>query len=63
MEYVAAVDQGTTSTRVILFDSNGQPVCSHSLEHKTFRPHPGWEEHDPVGTLDKAALKWGMDLN
>lgn len=51
MEYIVAIDQGTTSTRAFLFDSDANPVCSHSLEHETFRPNPGWEEHDPVGKL------------
>lgn len=49
MEYVAAVDQGTTSTRAILFDTDVNLVCSHQLEHTTYRHHPGWEEHDPCG--------------
>lgn len=51
MEYVVALDQGTTSTRAIIFDSNANPVCSHQLEHRTIRPSPGWEEHDPLGKL------------
>jgi glycerol kinase len=44
---VAAIDQGTTSTRCILFDHDGQPVASHQLEHAQLTPRPGWVEHDP----------------
>jgi glycerol kinase len=44
---VAAIDQGTTSTRCILFDHAGQPVASHQLEHAQITPRPGWVEHDP----------------
>jgi len=46
--YVAALDQGTTSTRCILFDRAGQPVCSRQLEHRQIYPQPGWVEHDPL---------------
>lgn len=49
-EYVGAVDQGTTSTRFIVFDLDGQPVVSHQLEHKQYYPKSGWVEHDPMGT-------------
>jgi len=43
---VAAIDQGTTSSRCILFDHSGQPVASHQLEHRQITPRPGWVEHD-----------------
>jgi glycerol kinase len=43
---VAAIDQGTTSSRCILFDRRGQPVASHQLEHAQITPRPGWVEHD-----------------
>jgi glycerol kinase len=43
---VAAIDQGTTSSRCILFDHDGQPVASHQLEHRQITPRPGWVEHD-----------------
>ena len=45
---VAALDQGTTSTRCILFDQNGIPTASHQLEHQQIYPQPGWVEHDPL---------------
>ena len=47
-QYVAALDQGTTSTRCILFDAAGQPVAVDQLEHRQVLPRPGWVEHDPV---------------
>ncbi len=47
-EFIGAIDQGTTSTRFMLFDHNGTPRASHQLEHTQLCPHPGWVEHDPV---------------
>jgi glycerol kinase len=46
--YIAALDQGTTSTRCILFDHGGRPVCARQLEHRQIYPRPGWVEHDPM---------------
>jgi glycerol kinase len=46
-EYVAAIDQGTTSTRCLLIDQDGHPVAAHQLEHAQLLPRPGWVEHDP----------------
>ena len=46
--YVAAIDQGTTSTRCMLFDHAGAPVGVHQLEHKQIYPQPGRVEHDPL---------------
>src|SRR5262245_20006846 len=43
---VAAIDQGTTSSRCILFDRSGGPVAIHQLEHAQLTPRPGWVEHD-----------------
>lgn len=45
--YVAAIDQGTTGTRCMIFDRAGRPVASAYAEHRQFTPHPGWLEHDP----------------
>lgn len=47
-KYIAAIDQGTTSTRCILFDHSGNIVCSSQREHKQIYAQPGWVEHDPV---------------
>jgi glycerol kinase len=46
--YIAAVDQGTTSTRCMLFDQNGLPISHSQLEHQQIYPQPGWVEHDPL---------------
>ena len=66
-KYVGAVDQGTTSTRFMIFDHSGQVVGLHQLEHEQIYPKPGWVEHDPMeiwertqqvikGALEKAGV-------
>ncbi len=47
-KYVLALDQGTTSSRAILFDKNGNAVASAQKEFKQYFPKPGWVEHDPM---------------
>ncbi len=47
-EYVAAIDQGTTSTRFIIFDHTGDIVAVDQKEHEQIYPKPGWVEHDPL---------------
>ncbi|MCQ8773395.1 glycerol kinase GlpK [Streptomyces telluris] len=44
--YVAAIDQGTTSSRCIVFDRDGRPVGADQREHRQIFPKPGWVEHD-----------------
>jgi glycerol kinase len=44
--YILAIDQGTTSTRAILFDANAAPVASHAIELRQIYPANGWVEHD-----------------
>lgn len=51
-KYVAAIDQGTTSTRFMIFSRDGTIVGSHQLEHDQIYPSPGWVEHDPVEILN-----------
>lgn len=46
-EFILALDQGTTSSRAIVFDRNGFPVASAQKEFTQFYPKPGWVEHDP----------------
>jgi len=46
--YVAAIDQGTTSTRCILFDHAGNVASVSQKEHQQIYPKPGWVEHDPL---------------
>ncbi len=47
-KYAAAVDQGTTSTRFMVFDHGGQVVGVEQKEHEQKYPKPGWVEHDPL---------------
>src|SRR3954466_11184122 len=58
--YIAAIDQGTTSTRFIVFDAAGKVVACAQKEHKQIYPQPGWVEHDPEeiwrNTLEVIAL-------
>ncbi len=67
-KYAAAVDQGTTSTRFMIFDHSGQPVAVQQLEHEQIYPRAGWVEHNPMeiwartqdvikGALEKAKIK------
>jgi glycerol kinase len=71
MKYVLALDQGTTSSRAIVFDEHGQPRAVAQKEFRQFFPQPGWVEHDPEeiwrsqvacarGALKKAKLAPGM---
>src|SRR3982750_1839912 len=66
-QYAAAVDQGTTSTRFMVFDHGGQVVALDQKEHEQIYPRPGWVEHDPkeiwqrseeviAGALQKAGI-------
>ena len=47
-EYAGAIDQGTTSTRFMVFDSGGHVVSIAQKEHEQIYPRPGWVEHDPM---------------
>ncbi|HEY3596708.1 MAG TPA: glycerol kinase GlpK [Paraburkholderia sp.] len=46
-QYILALDQGTTSSRAMLFDRNGNVVSTAQKEFEQFYPRPGWVEHDP----------------
>jgi len=52
MKYLIALDQGTTSSRAIVFDENGRTMASHAIEFKQHYPQPGWVEHDPDDILN-----------
>ncbi|MFZ0121642.1 MAG: glycerol kinase GlpK [Pseudonocardiaceae bacterium] len=58
-QYVAAIDQGTTSTRCMIFDHDGRIVSADQREHRQHYPQAGWVEHDPLeiwaNTRDVAA--------
>ena len=73
MGYIGALDQGTSSTRCIIFNQSGQIVGQEQLEHSQILPQAGWVEHDGTeiwracisvitGALKKAGIK-GSDLN
>ena len=47
-QYVGAVDQGTTSTRFMVFNRDGREIARHQVEHDQILPKPGWVEHDPL---------------
>jgi glycerol kinase len=50
-DYVGAIDQGTTSTRFMVFDRAGRAVAIAQREHEQIFPQPGWVEHDPLEIL------------
>ncbi len=50
-KYVGAIDQGTTSTRFMVFDHSGAVVAADQREHEQIYPRPGWVEHDPMEIL------------
>lgn len=52
MKYIIALDQGTTSSRAILFNEQGKIVLSKNKEFKQIYPKPGWVEHDPMDILN-----------
>ncbi|MBC7279286.1 glycerol kinase GlpK [Nocardioides sp.] len=54
-DYVAAVDQGTTSTRCMIFDHGGNEVARHQLEHEQIMPRAGWVEHNPVEIWERTS--------
>src|SRR5574340_1675892 len=55
MAFVLALDQGTTSSRAILFDAAGRPVASAQKEFRQIFPQPGWVEHDPCEIWESQA--------
>ena len=53
--FIGAIDQGTTSTRFIVFDRAGGTIASAQREHRQIFPEPGWVEHDPLEIRDNTA--------
>lgn len=47
-DFIGAIDQGTTSSRFLIFSKNGEPVAMHQMEFKQIYPNSGWHEHDPL---------------
>src|SRR5215203_1100946 len=62
-KYVGALDQGTTSTRFMIFDHAGGVVAIHQKEHEQIYPKPGWVEHDPaeIWSRTQEVVKGGLD--
>ena len=54
-DFVGAIDQGTTSSRFIVFDRLGNIVAMAQREHRQIFPQPGWVEHDPIEIRDNVA--------
>jgi glycerol kinase len=52
-QYVGALDQGTTSTRFMVFDAGGNEIARHQLEHEQIMTQPGWVEHDPLEIAER----------
>jgi glycerol kinase len=53
-ELIGAIDQGTTSTRFLIFTKKGNPIASHQVEFTQIYPHPGWHEHDPLELISSS---------
>src|SRR5260221_12521117 len=53
-DFVGAIDQGTTSTRFMIFDHRGNEVGRHQLDHEQILPKPGWVEHNPTEIWEAA---------
>jgi glycerol kinase len=62
-KYVAAIDQGTTSTRFMVFDHSGRVISVEQLEHRQIYPQPGWVEHDPMEIWERTqqVIKGGLE--
>ena len=62
-DFVGAVDQGTTSTRFMIFDHAGREVGRHQLEHEQILPRAGWVEHNPVEIWERTSSVIRTALN
>jgi glycerol kinase len=54
-DFVGAIDQGTTSTRFMIFDHSGNEKARHQLEHEQILPQAGWVEHNPVEIWERTS--------
>lgn len=61
-DYVLSIDQGTTSTRAIVFDRAARVVSAGQLEHRQVFPRAGWVEHDPIEIWDNVRETVGLAL-
>ena len=62
-QYVLAIDQGTTSSRAIIFDKAGSIISTGQLEHEQILPQAGWVEHDPKEIWDNTREAIGQALS
>lgn len=60
--YIAAIDQGTTSTRCVIVNSSGQVISSAQFEHRQIMPQQGWVEHDPMEIWDNTRRAMSVAL-
>ncbi|HMT32554.1 MAG TPA: glycerol kinase GlpK [Dermatophilaceae bacterium] len=61
-DFVGAIDQGTTSTRFMIFDHAGREVGKHQLEHQQILPQAGWVEHNPLEIWERTQTVIGSAL-
>ncbi|MEI2766128.1 MAG: glycerol kinase GlpK [Dermatophilaceae bacterium] len=61
-DFVGALDQGTTSTRFMIFDHAGRQVARHQLEHEQILPRAGWVEHNPLEIWERTQTVIGTAL-
>ncbi|HEY8479050.1 MAG TPA: glycerol kinase GlpK [Spirillospora sp.] len=62
-DFVGALDQGTTSTRFMIFDHGGNEVARHQLEHEQILPQAGWVEHNPTEIWERSRAVIQSALN
>ncbi|MQA03976.1 MAG: glycerol kinase GlpK [Streptosporangiales bacterium] len=62
-DFVGAIDQGTTSTRFMVFDHGGNEVGKHQLEHEQILPQAGWVEHNPLEIWERTSAVVRTALN
>ena len=70
MKYIVSLDQGTTSSRAVVFDQSGNLIAQHGIEFPQIYPKPGWVEHRPqdilesqISALKLAVEKAGINVN
>ncbi|OIW11978.1 hypothetical protein TanjilG_02185 [Lupinus angustifolius] len=54
--FIGAIDQGTSSSRFIIYDDSAKPIGSHQVEFTQFYPQAGWVEHDPMEILESVKV-------
>ncbi|MFI6519379.1 glycerol kinase GlpK [Spirillospora sp. NPDC050679] len=62
-DFVGALDQGTTSTRFMIFDHGGNEIARHQLEHQQILPRAGWVEHNPTEIWERTRAVVETTLN